>query len=103
MKSSPAVFLVICVLVLPAWAPVSASDRGIVNTSHSAYAKLRSVDMDDVRVALRMASGVDLVSSSALSQGDVAPLVGGVPLSDGVIDIGDVVVILRKAKGLVTW
>ncbi|MBI5497669.1 MAG: InlB B-repeat-containing protein [Deltaproteobacteria bacterium] len=61
------------------------------------------VDNADGLKALRIASGLDVASPTDLARGDVAPLVGGTPASDGVIDTGDVVVILRRAAGLVTW
>ena len=42
-------------------------------------------------------------TASDLAHGDVAPLVSGNPQPDGKIDIGDVVVILRRAAGITNW
>jgi FtsP/CotA-like multicopper oxidase with cupredoxin domain len=60
-------------------------------------------NVNDALRALLISTGVVSPSASEMQHGDVAPLVGGKPQPDGVIDIGDVVVILRKAVGLVTW
>ncbi len=62
-----------------------------------------TVDAADALKALRIAAGIDTATAADLSRGDVAPLVSGTPHPDGKIDIGDVVVILRKAVGLVSW
>ncbi len=61
------------------------------------------VDATDALKALRIAAGIDTSTAADLSKGDVAPLVSGTPHPDGKIDIGDVVVILRKAVGLISW
>ena len=34
---------------------------------------------------------------------DVAPLVGGVPMSDGVLNAGDLLLILRQALGQINF
>jgi len=57
----------------------------------------------DALQALLIATGVIQPTASDLQHGDVAPLVGGKPAPDGKIDIGDVVVILRRSVGLITW
>ncbi|HUI67406.1 MAG TPA: Ig-like domain repeat protein [Nitrospirota bacterium] len=62
-----------------------------------------TVTSADALKALQIAAGIDTPSTSDLAHGDVAPLVNGKPQPDGKIDIGDVVVILRKAAGLATW
>jgi hypothetical protein len=59
--------------------------------------------MSDALRAMLIASGIVTPTASDMQHGDVAPLVGGKPQPDGAIDIGDVVVILRKAVGLATW
>jgi hypothetical protein len=59
------------------------------------------VSATDALKALRFAAGLDTASATDLDNGDVAPLVGGVSQPDGMIDIGDVVVILRKAVELI--
>ena len=61
------------------------------------------VDLQDALAALRISLGMDPASAEALAHGDVAPLVNGVPHPDGVIDAGDVLVILRKIVGLVDF
>ena len=61
------------------------------------------VDTYDALKALRIAMGLQALSKTDLERGDVAPYVDGVPMPDGAITIGDVVVILRKSVGLVSW
>ena len=61
------------------------------------------VSVTDALKALRFAAKLDTPTSTDLSNGDVAPLVNGVPQPDGVIDVGDAVVILRRAVGLISW
>lgn len=61
------------------------------------------VTTDDATTAMMLASGSVPVTAGDLAHGDCAPLVGGRPAPDGVINIGDVEVILRKALGLITW
>jgi len=61
------------------------------------------VDMTDALKALRISAGLDTPTASDLAHGDVAPMVGGIHQPDGKIDIGDVVVILRRAAGLTNW
>jgi hypothetical protein len=61
------------------------------------------VDVIDALAALRITAGLDAPTGPDSAHGDVAPLVSGRPQPDGKIDIGDVVVILRKAAGLTTW
>jgi YDG domain len=61
------------------------------------------VSVTDALRALRIAGGLITPTAADSSHGDVAPLVSGTPQPDGSIDIGDAVVILRKAVGLVNW
>jgi FtsP/CotA-like multicopper oxidase with cupredoxin domain len=61
------------------------------------------VTMNDALRALMIASGIVTPTVSDLQHGDVAPLVNGKPQPDGTIDIGDVLVILRKIVGSVSW
>lgn len=61
------------------------------------------VDVSDALRALRIAAGLIQPAAIDLGRGDVAPLVNGKPQPDGTIDIGDVVVILRKSVGLISW
>ena len=62
-----------------------------------------SVTNSDVERAMAIAAG--LITPTALDQnhGDAAPLVAGTPQPDRVIDIGDVVVILKKSGALINW
>jgi hypothetical protein len=62
-----------------------------------------TVDIADALKALRIAAGIDTATTTDLRNGDVAPLVNGVPAPDGSITTGDAVVILRKAVGLASW
>jgi hypothetical protein len=57
----------------------------------------------DALMALRIAAGIDTLTTSYLVHGDVAPLVNGIPNPDGKIEIDDVVVIIRKAANLPSW
>jgi FtsP/CotA-like multicopper oxidase with cupredoxin domain/ketosteroid isomerase-like protein len=59
--------------------------------------------INDALKALLIAANIVTPSNSDLMHGDVAPIVNGKPRPDGKIDIGDVVVLLRKAMGLVSW
>jgi len=61
------------------------------------------VDIKDAMAALRISLGMDRADARALAHGDLAPLVNGVPHPDGVIDAGDVLVILRKIVGMVDF
>jgi hypothetical protein len=76
--------------------PISPSKLGDLNSDGVVN------DLDALK-ALRFAAGIDTPTSSDKARGDVAPLVNGLPGSDGTIDIGDVVVILRRAAGLSSW
>ncbi|WP_224958214.1 MBG domain-containing protein [Geomonas subterranea] len=60
-----------------------------------------SVDIQDAMLLLRISLGADPASAAALAHGDLAPLVNGVPRPDGVIDVGDLLVLLRRIVGLV--
>jgi hypothetical protein len=62
------------------------------------------VDQADALIALRISAGLDSATPAQLSLGDVAPLDSkNKPTPDGVIDIADVVLILKKAVNLVTF
>jgi hypothetical protein len=61
-----------------------------------------TVDVADILIAMRIIKG-DLQPDSYLGRGDVAPLSGGTPAPNGVFDLGDVVVIQRKALGLIDF
>jgi hypothetical protein len=57
----------------------------------------------DAVVAMQIAVGNLAATEENLLHGDVAPLASSKPAPDGKIDIGDVVVIMRKVLGLVAW
>ena len=59
-----------------------------------------TVGAADALKALRIAIGVLPQTPADLDNGDVAPLVGGVPAPDGRINVADALVILRKVVGL---
>ncbi|MBJ6725068.1 MBG domain-containing protein [Geomesophilobacter sediminis] len=61
------------------------------------------VTVSDALMALRTVAGLYTPTAQELRRADVSPLVDGKPASDGKVDIGDVVVILRKAVGLESW
>ena len=58
------------------------------------------VDVVDVLLAQQIVTGQLLPTLDQLDHGDVAPLVNGVPAPDGLFNLGDLVVIQRKAQGL---
>jgi hypothetical protein len=62
-----------------------------------------SISVNDARIALQIAAGNIAPTPQQSAACDVAPLVNGKPHPDGKIDIGDVVVILRKVVGLSDW
>ena len=62
-----------------------------------------NVDVRDVLMGYRALMGEVTLSLFQIARGDVAPLVGGLPVSDGEFNLGDVLVIQRKALGLVPF
>jgi len=62
-----------------------------------------NVDMTDALKALRIAAGIDAPSTLDIDHGDVSPLMNGKPQPDGKIDMGDLVVVLKLAAGLISW
>lgn len=61
------------------------------------------VNVADVLLAQQIIMGQLTPTAPQLQRGDVAPLIGGVPAPDGVFNLGDVMVIQRKAAGLVNF
>jgi hypothetical protein len=61
------------------------------------------VGVDDALTVLRLVAGLLTGAPAELRSADVAPLVNGRPQPDGRIDLGDVVVTLRRAVGLENW
>jgi hypothetical protein len=64
-----------------------------------------SVDLSDAVIAFQHISGAQLITNDVVRKRcDVAPLgTDGKPRPDGTIDLGDVVIIMRKIVGLVNW
>jgi len=56
--------------------------------------------MNDALIALEFAMGEAVPTPEQLRRGDASPMINGVPHPDGKIDLGDVLVILRKVVGL---
>jgi hypothetical protein len=61
------------------------------------------VNVVDALLAHRILSGELTATPEQQVRGDVAPLVGGVPSPDGAFTIGDVLLIQRKALGLISF
>ncbi len=61
------------------------------------------VDIADAYKMLEIAIGRVSATPQDLKRADIAPLVNGKPKPDGVIDVADVVVVLRRIVGLVNW
>jgi hypothetical protein len=62
-----------------------------------------SVTLLDALLALQISVGSFAATSEQLKNGDVSPFFGGRPVPDGVITVGDALVILRKVIKLVNW
>jgi len=62
-----------------------------------------SPELTDALKALKISVGMAQPTPFELVRGDVAPLVNGVPQPDGRITLGDAVVLLRRAVGLIAW
>ncbi len=61
------------------------------------------VDIIDVLLAHRIVLGQITPTAEQFKHCDVAPLTGGIPAPNGVIDVGDLLLIMRKAFGLVNF
>ncbi|MEE9342329.1 MAG: M14 family zinc carboxypeptidase [Gammaproteobacteria bacterium] len=61
------------------------------------------VNAVDLLIATRILNGQISINAAQLAHGDVAPLVAGQPAPDGVFTLGDLVVIQRKALGLISF
>ncbi|WP_026840071.1 MBG domain-containing protein [Citrifermentans bremense] len=62
-----------------------------------------SVDLQDAARLLRGSLGLEPMSAELFAHGDLAPLVNGIPQPDGAVDVGDVLVLLRRIVGLVDF
>ena len=61
------------------------------------------VDIVDVLWGYQALTGMRVLDPDQEGHGDVAPLVSGVPVPNDVFDLGDVLVIQRKALGLIDF
>ncbi|MDH3934894.1 MAG: hypothetical protein OEU62_06990, partial [Gammaproteobacteria bacterium] len=61
------------------------------------------VNAVDVLQGLQVLHGNRVFDATLLEQGDLAPLLDGWPQSDGIFDLGDVLLILRVALGLLNF
>ncbi len=61
------------------------------------------VDLADVLLGYKIVNGEITPTADQLSHGDVAPLINGTPTPNGVFDLGDLLVIERKALGDITF
>ncbi len=59
--------------------------------------------ISDAIIVLAFAMKAAVPTTAEILHADVAPLVHGVPQPDGKIDLGDVIVILRRVVGLTNW
>jgi len=85
---------------------VSAGTDPLDDTSFPADGDINEdglVNAADVLLATRIVSGDLTPTASQLLHGDVAPLAGGVPAPDGVMNAGDLLLIQRKALGIVSF
>jgi hypothetical protein len=57
--------------------------------------------MVDALRALQISAGIYTATAEERGRADVAPMLNGKPAPDGVIDIGDALVILKKGLGLI--
>ncbi len=57
-------------------------------------------DITDALKSLNFAMKLEIPTADEILHGNVAPLIEGVPQPDGVINLGDTIVILRKVVGL---
>ena len=85
---------------------VSAGTDPLNDTSFPADGDINEdglVNAADVLLATRIVTGDLIPTASQLLHGDVAPLIGGVPALDGVMTAGDLLLIQRKALGMVSF
>jgi subtilisin family serine protease len=61
------------------------------------------VDIQDALLVLQAAVGLIPVTPAIMQQGDVAPLINGIPSPDARINVIDALVVLRKAVELITF
>jgi hypothetical protein len=78
---------------------IGSKDGIVIPAADGAPAKFEPVIADALK-SLNFAMKVETPMPDDLLHGDVAPLVNGVPQPDGVINLGDTIVILRRVVGL---
>lgn len=61
------------------------------------------VDIVDALRALKISVGLIQPTPADFQNGDIAPLVNGIPVPDGVLDVADALLILRKIVGVVSF
>jgi len=61
------------------------------------------VDVEDILLGIQAALGNRLLSTEEFGHGDVAPLVSNVPTPNGDFGLPDVLLIMRKVMGLVSF
>jgi hypothetical protein len=61
------------------------------------------VNIVDVLLAERILTGQLIPTQDQLDHGDVAPMIGNVRSPDGIFNLGDVLVIQRKANGAINF
>jgi hypothetical protein len=61
-----------------------------------------SVDVRDILLGQRFLLGQQMLTTTQREHGDVAPLLNGVPQSDGVFSVADLMIIMRIALGDLT-
>lgn len=62
-----------------------------------------AVDVRDLLLGYRVLAGTALLTQDQLLRGDVAPLSSGAPSPDGLFNLGDLLVIQRKAIGAISF
>lgn len=85
---------------------VATAQRNIIKGTSALIGDMTGdgkINILDAYMILEIAVGRVQPTASDLRTGDVAPIMNGIPSPDGVIDVADVVVILRKIVGLVNW
>ncbi len=61
------------------------------------------VDIADILLGEKILLGIVTPTNGQIQRGDVAPLVGGVPASDGVFEAGDLLIIQQKVSQHITF
>ena len=85
---------------LSIWAIAKFKQLPTGKISDDGYA---NVTISDALRAMRITVGQIPATEADLLNGDVAPLIAGRPSPNGTINLGDALIILRKAVGLVNW